>query len=276
MRNECCHYLFARPQPLGPPHCRLRHLHAVHVCDDLCARQPTHSYEQQLLELRLCQECVLAGELHGTRDVVLDESPQRRPVSGPDVLIVGVADEVRLRPGQLALHEVAVHLVAVEVRVVGVAVGVVHAQRLLLHVPKHACLVRHDAGLVQGGLSVDQQHVSVDEVAVHLDAGVGEQQLGLARTLHVRELVQFDDTPVRHLDLVRTWVLKGPSLHERAKVLHVPFVDRGGVVKGLGELDGYSDLVGADVGVGRDDRAAAEVDSLAHHVSSEKALFPLQ
>lgn len=102
------------------------------------------------------------------------------------------------------LNKMTVHLITIEVCIVCVAVGVVHAQRLLLDMLQHTCLVRHDAWLVESRLAIDQQHIAVNQMAVDFDTRGGQQQLGLASALHGRQLVQFDNTAVGQLDLIGT------------------------------------------------------------------------
>lgn len=101
------------------------------------------------------------------------------------------------------LNKVTVDLIAVKVGVVRIAVSVVHAHRLLLDVCEDPGLVSHDTGLVQGGLAVDQEHIAINEVTIHLDARVGQEQLGLGSSLGLVEPGQVDGATLCSLDQVR-------------------------------------------------------------------------
>ena len=68
----------------------------------------------------------------------------------------------------------------------------------------------------------------------------------------------------------------GAILDQFAHVRGVPVRDCHGVMQRLGESKRQTDLVRAQVRVWGNYRAATVVDSLAHHILSEKALFPLQ
>lgn len=53
----------------------------------------------------------------------------------------------------VALHEVKIHLIAIEVSVVSTAVGIVHADSLLFG--QDASDMGHDTRLVEGRLAID-------------------------------------------------------------------------------------------------------------------------
>ena len=114
---------------------------------------------QELLERAPGQERVALGEQDARAHVVLDQTPERLPVRRDGELLVRSDDLVRLRPPEVILREVQVHLVPVKVRVVRRAVGVVHADRALPS--QHPRRVRHDPGLMQRRLAVHQEHVAV-------------------------------------------------------------------------------------------------------------------
>mmetsp|Transcript_13597 Transcript_13597/g.53664 ORF Transcript_13597/g.53664 Transcript_13597/m.53664 type:complete len:532 (-) Transcript_13597:120-1715(-) len=131
--------------------------------------------------------------------------------------------------------------------------------------------MRHDGHLVQRGLAVEQQHVAVVEVPLH----------------HVTVLELARDAPA-----VAVLEVLGPAGFESHKVCPGVLVhpvanalaDHLDVVPGhnlrvghhLRDVHRHPDLVDAQVGIGRDDRAAAEVDALAGEVSSKTTLLALE
>jgi hypothetical protein len=56
---------------------------------------------------------------------------------------------------------------------------------------------------VQGGLAVDQEHIAINEVTIHLDARVGQEQLGLGSSLGLVEPGEVDGAALCSLDQVR-------------------------------------------------------------------------
>ncbi len=78
-------------------------------------------------------------------------------------------EDLRLRDS--ILHEMSVHLIAIEIRVVRLARRVIHAQRALSL--QHAHAMSHDRRLVQGRLPVHQQHVPGGQVPQDLQDGEG-------------------------------------------------------------------------------------------------------
>lgn len=75
---------------------------------------------------------------------------------------------------------------------------------------------------------------------------------------------------------ILTWVNVRSVLDQPSHRLHVPVCHGLGVGELLREAQRDSYLGGANVRVGRDDRAAGVVDALPHHVLSEKAFLFFQ
>lgn len=90
--------------------------------DKLQSRQTSQGGEEELLILLPFDERVHLSELHAGVDMILDQATQWRPIRRHYELLIGRCDEMRLRHGQIALWEVAVHFVTIIVCIVGVAV----------------------------------------------------------------------------------------------------------------------------------------------------------
>lgn len=80
------------------------------------------------------------------------EWPQGQTYLGNKVLLIGAGQDVGLRPAQLTLGEMGIHLISIKVGIIGLAVGIVESQHFLFR--QDAGVVGLDGGSVQGGLSV--------------------------------------------------------------------------------------------------------------------------
>ena len=160
-----------------------------------------------------------------------------------------------------------VHLVTVKVGVVGRGVGQVHPEGAPgqdLHP------VPHHTHLVEGGLPVEHHQVAVPDVPLHLVAALQVQVGGLGVEPQVDPLARVPD------DVLGPGVLRVAPPHQGLHPVDVEGGDNLWEGQVLGHCSGHSHLVDPQVGVGRDDGPGAEIHTLAHQVTSDPALLPLQ
>ena len=130
----------------------------------------------------------------------------------------------------------------------------------------------HDAELVQAGLSIEEHNVVVDEVA--LDHVAALELLGDA--LPVAELEELLGVGAALQQKVGARMHVGAVEHQLAHELDVGLVHALRIREYHGHVHGHGHLVDAQIRIGRDDRAAAEVHSLAAEVAAKAALFALE
>jgi hypothetical protein len=227
--------------------------------------------------LALLEVLVLEGQQEGSGDLVVDGPDDGAAEAGAEDVLLDPHQDAGLGAGLLALQHVHVHLVAVEVGVVRRADAEVHAEGLAGH---DADLVGHHAHAVQRGLPVEQHDVAVLEVALHHGAGQHVQLRGQLRVLRG----DLDAPPVGADDVVDPRQVfaahaeggLGAALDQLPGLLDVVRRDLDGHGQLAGRVDRHADLVDADVGVGADDGAGAEVDALPRQVAAEAAFLALE
>ena len=89
----------------------------------------------------------------------------------------------------------------------------------------------------------------------------------------LEELLGLHPRRVRRLHEVRPGVVVRPVHDEPLHELEVGGVDPLRVGEHLGHVDGHADLLDAEVGVGGDDGARAEVHALAAQIAAEATLL---
>src|SRR5581483_2938253 len=239
--------------------------------------------DARLLDLGDGREDLALGEEHlaerrdeRARDLVVDGADDGAAEAGRQDVLLDAHEDLGLGARLLALEDVHVHLVAVEVRVVGRAHREVDAERL----PRHDLdLVRHHRHAVQRGLAVEQHDVAVHEVALDHEAGL--EALRHLRGVDVRDL---EAAAVGAEDVVDAGLVDAAHAGGGARAAGDQLLDLLVVVRRdldgdrqfARGLHGDAHVVDADVGVGRDHRAGAEVDALAGEVAAEAALLALE
>ena len=218
-----------------------RHEGVAHVRDERANLRSIQKVIARREDVRRCEKILRRGD-------------QNLAILGRAQVAVDAHEVDRLRPRLLRLRAVNVHLVAVKVRVVRGAHALVETKRSPRHDPSS---VRHDGHLVQRGLAVEQQHVAVVQVPLN----------------HVTVLELAGDAPaVAVLEVLGPAgfeshkVCPGVLVHPVANALanHLDVVSGHNLRVGhhLRDVHRHPDLVDAQVGIGRDDRAAAKVDAL--------------
>ena len=128
----------------------------------------------------------------------------------------------------------------------------------------------HHAHLVQRRLPIEHNVVAVDHVPLD---NVAALQVQIAR-LGVK--AQVDAVAVVAYDVLGARVVGGAATHQVVHVVDVEGRDELGKGHVLRNGARHTHLVDGQVGVGRDDGARAEVDTLSHEVAADAALFALE
>lgn len=138
---------------------------------------------------------------------------------------------------------------------------------------------------MQSGLPIEEKNVAVPQVAMHdldiqvgIDGRLGREQLIGDGGARLRVLgPQPHNATIAVLDESGAARIHARAVHDRlAHLVKVERIHRLRVCELAGERLRHADLVRADVHVRRDDRAAGEVDALAHHVLAKQALLLLE
>ena len=167
-----------------------------------------------------------------------------------------------------------IHLITVKVSIVSAAIGIMHADRLLFG--QNLRKMRHHTRLMQSWLSVNQQDITIaqmsmdnflaylklisDSVSVLLGHALEKDLLATCFVFdHVSSRVHScavadELSQTLNVDVSNTFWERELSCHKHWN----------------------TDLVSCDIGIWRDDRSTAKVDSFAHHFHSEHAFFTLE
>ena len=129
--------------------------------------------------------------------------------------------------------------------------------------------MRHDGHLVQRRLAVEEKHVAIVEVSLD---DVSELELrrdpAAVAVLEILRPARFET------DKVGTRVLVHAVPHALADGLDVVAGNHLRVGHHLGDVQRHAHLVDAQVGVGGDDGATAEVDALSERLPRKRPCFP--
>mmetsp|Transcript_15235 Transcript_15235/g.35012 ORF Transcript_15235/g.35012 Transcript_15235/m.35012 type:complete len:225 (+) Transcript_15235:3832-4506(+) len=220
-----------------------------------------HEVHQQIL----LDERVAPREATRAEQGVLHDAHHRLVALRRNNAARNVHDLARFGPRLHRLHDVQIHLVAIEVGIVRRGDGQVHAKRRVGH-DAHA--VRHDGHFVQRRLPIEHDNVAVLDVPLHTVAV-------LQRLLRVR-LPQVQPQPVLANDVSSARKVDRAVLNELLQLVDVE--GRDDLWVGQVARDGarHAHLVDGEVGVWSDDGTRREVDSLAHQVASDAALLALE
>mmetsp|Transcript_26622 Transcript_26622/g.66902 ORF Transcript_26622/g.66902 Transcript_26622/m.66902 type:complete len:605 (+) Transcript_26622:2725-4539(+) len=235
---------------------------------------------------RLRDAAVKVGQPHQDvhHDVALQEGVLARHQRGGEQGILHHTDHrfVRLRTDDLPrdhhqladlgarlqrLRHVHVHLVTVKIGVVRRGDREVETEGRVGH-DLHA--MSHHTHLVKRRLPVEDDEITVLDVALDSVAVLEVEIAGLG---HPEEVLAL--AVVAH-DEARTRVLVGAVADQ---LVHAVDVERRHDLR-VGEVDGdrarYTNLVDADVGIGRDDRTRREIHTFSHEVAANSTFLAAQ
>ena len=180
-----------------------------------------------------------------------------------------------------------VHFVAVEVGVVGRCYREVHAER---RPRQHLDSMAHHGHFVERRLPIEDDYVSVAHVSLNsvarLKVEVGDARMvaeiyaravladyifcaRISRVAAANELLKSEN--VRTSAAIKKNKFAGRSLLVNVERRH-DFRKR----EILCDRSWHADRIDGQIGVGRDDGARREVDSLAHEIAANATLFALQ
>lgn len=130
-------------------------------------------------------------------------------------------------------------------------------------------------------LTVHQNYVPVGEVSMDLfiSRATGaitarsQQLIRQSEPLICSLASQIENLPILALDRSSSRPYINSIYDSLLHLLEIMTGDRLRKGQFLGKDGWYTDLIGLDVGVGRDDTACSEVDTLPHHILSEESFF---